>query len=176
MANVKCRYCKNSIDKESAYSPSSKIYYCSEECYTLHEESKKKEEVKDKSDYVKWKDFIKFIYNSNGIDDKYINWVLLMSQTKNIMAEHKDWNYAQLTYVLKYMYEIECINLFSAESNGSIISLLPFYFQSAKEFAIKSQHIKQLVKDFDFDDNIVVVKKGNIDRCKKWREIKLDEL
>ena len=33
MSKVKCRYCKKNIDKESAFSPREKLYFCDQECY-----------------------------------------------------------------------------------------------------------------------------------------------
>ena len=33
MPQVKCRFCKQSIDKESAYNPAPRIFYCNEEHY-----------------------------------------------------------------------------------------------------------------------------------------------
>ena len=34
MSKVKCRYCKEKIDKESAFSPREKLYFCDQECYS----------------------------------------------------------------------------------------------------------------------------------------------
>lgn len=33
MSKVKCRHCKEKIDKESAFSPREKLYFCDQECY-----------------------------------------------------------------------------------------------------------------------------------------------
>lgn len=33
MAKVKCRYCGKNINKDDAYSPKSRLYFCDEECY-----------------------------------------------------------------------------------------------------------------------------------------------
>ena len=121
-------------------------------------------------------DYIQMLYLNQGYSKEQIPWQMLVSQIKNILDENKTWNHAQLRYCLNYMVEIEELNLFNEQSNGSILSLVPFYYTQAREFALKSQHIKQLVKDFDFEDNVITIKKGNIDRCKKWKEIPLDSL
>ncbi len=33
MSKVTCRYCKEKIDKENAFSPREKLYFCDQECY-----------------------------------------------------------------------------------------------------------------------------------------------
>ena len=33
MAKVTCRYCKTKVNKEDAFSPREKLYFCDQECY-----------------------------------------------------------------------------------------------------------------------------------------------
>ena len=39
MSKIKCRHCKKSIDKESAFSPREKLYFCDQECYSKWQKS-----------------------------------------------------------------------------------------------------------------------------------------
>lgn len=125
---------------------------------------------KDKEDYVKLTDYIQSLYTQQGIDKKMIPWKIITAQTKQIMTEDKTLNYAQLLYILKYMVDILGMNLFSEEYNGSILNLVPYYINEAREFCIKCKDIRQLASEFDFTENIRVVKVGNREKKIKFME------
>lgn len=176
MSKVKCRYCKKQIDdKDNAYKVGKASYYCNEECYnnamTKRNKAKDKYEPIDPSDRRVYTDYIVKIYTDNGYDKSEINWTLLMSQTKNILQEHEVWSYSTLQYILYYMYEVLGLNLFSEESNGSILSLLPFYGIEAEKFFNQTQEIEESIKNFDFNDNEIVIKKSCCDRKKKYIDL-----
>lgn len=79
-----------------------------------------------------------------------------------------------IKYVLFYMYEIIQVNLFDEKSNGSILALLPFYFNEARDFCKKQKEIKDAVNKFEFDDEVIVMKKSN--KRRYWDDININEL
>lgn len=179
---VKCRHCKKSIDKTTAYSPSPKIYYCSEECF--NEQKNKFKPDKSKNDGTPnprrvLTDFIQSIYLKQGFDNSDIPWTLITSVLKNIMDtytdyEEKPYSYGGIKYCLWYMKEVEEINLFGEMSN-TILALVPFNYDKSKKYFYQCQEIKKMVKEFEFDDKIITIKKsGNIGN--RVREIDIDSL
>ena len=128
---------------------------------------------KEKEDYVKLTDYILELHLNQGFDKRDINWSIITKQIKNYMDEDKSLTYAQISYVLKYMVEILELNLFNEEFNGSILNLVPYYIQEAKEFCLKCKDIRESVKGFDFTDEIRIVRiSGN--RDKKVEEMSFD--
>ena len=120
---------------------------------------------KEKEDYKILTNYIQSLYIQQGFDKSDIKWVIMTSQIKNMMSENKSLTYAQLKYILWYMVEILELNLFNEEFNGSILNLVPYYIQEAKEFCLKCKDIRESVKGFDFSDDIRVVRvSGNRDK------------
>ena len=124
---------------------------------------------KDKEDYRALTDVIQNIYLKQSYDKKSIPWDLLTAQIRNMMVDHKEYKYSAIKYVLEYMVNTLELNLFTEESNGSILSLVPYYYNEARDFCIKCAEIKKLAKEFDFTPNVRVVKVGN--RDKKIKEM-----
>ena len=162
---AKCRCCGKEIDKETAYKVGKASYYCNEECYNKVMAKRNKNKVKyepqestDRRDYT---DYIQKIYLDNGYDKSEIPWTLIGAQTKNILSEHEIWSYATLQYILYYMYEVLELNLFTEESNGSILSLIPFYGVEAEQYYNQCTEINKQIDGFEFNDNKIVVKKSN---------------
>lgn len=124
---------------------------------------------KDKEDYVKLTDLIQSLYIQQGYNKRSIPFPMITSQIKNILSDNKDYKYSGITYTLNYMVNTLELNLFNEESNGSILSLVPYYYNEAREFCIKCAEIKKLANEFDFTPNIRVVKVGN--RDKKIKEM-----
>ena len=116
---------------------------------------------KDKEDYVKLTDYIQLLHIQNGIDKNSIKWNIMTAQIKNYMADNKSLTYAQIKYVLWYMVEILELNLFDESFNGTILNLVPYYINEAKEFCIKCKDIKKLANEFDFTENVKIVKVRN---------------
>lgn len=127
---------------------------------------------KDKEDYVKLTDYIQLLHIQNGIDKNSIKWNIMTAQIKNYMADNKSLTYAQIRYILFYMVEILELNLFDESFNGTILNLVPYYINEAKEFCIKCKDIKKLANEFDFAENVKIVKVGN--RSKKVEEMSFD--
>ena len=171
----KCRYCGKQLDKDTAYKVGKASYYCNEECYNKvmakRNKAKAKYELKENSDRLEYTDYIQRIYLENGYDKSEINWTLLMSQTKNILQEHEVWSYITLHYILYYMYEVLELNLFSEESNGSILSLLQFYGLEAEKYFNQTKEIEKSINEFDFTDNEIVIKKSCGGKKKKYIDI-----
>ena len=172
---AKCRCCGKEIDKETAYKVGKASYYCNEQCYSVTMAKRNKNKVKyepqestDRRDYT---DYIQKIYLDNGYDKSEIPWALIGAQTKNILSEHEIWSYATLQYILYYMYEVLELNLFSEESNGSILSLLPFYGIEAEKYFNQTKEIEKSIDEFDFNDNEIVIKKNCGDKKKKYIDI-----
>ncbi len=161
----KCRCCGKQLNKDTAYKVGKASYYCNEECYNKvmakRNKAKAKYEPIDPSDRRVYTDYIVKIYTDNGYDKSEIPWQLIGAQTKNILKEHEVWSYLTLQYILYYMYEVLELNLFTEESNGSILSLIPFYGLEAEQYYNQCTEINKQVNEFEFNDNKIVVKKSN---------------
>ena len=161
----KCRCCGKQLDKDAAYKVGKASYYCNEECYNKvmakRNKAKAKYEPIDPSDRRVYTDYIVKIYTDNGYDKSEIPWQLIGAQTKNILQEHEVWSYLTLQYILYYMYEVLELNLFTEESNGSILSLIPFYGLEAEQYYNQCTEINKQIDGFEFNDNKIVVKKSN---------------
>lgn len=180
----KCRNCGKEIDKEHCYKINERSYYCNEECYNekFEKNKAKYKPVKEKPIGTEnprrlFTDYIQKIYMENGYEKNKIGWEIITAQIKNMMAqpEHELWKYEGMQYVLWYMYEIIGVNLFAEESNGSIITLLPFYYQEAQDFYYKVQEISDLVDKFEFEDKEIIVKKSREVKS-KYKEISMEDL
>lgn len=179
MANPKCKQCKQLIPDKSIYIEQDvnkrdgtvdkkRLYFCCDECKVEYEKPKPIVE----NPYNKLLDYIQSLYLSQGYTKQQIPWKVITAQIKQIMTEDKTLTYAQVLYVIKYMVDILELNLFNEEFNGSILNLVPYYINEAKEFCIKCKEIKKLASEFDFEDSVRVVKVGN--RNKKVEEMSFD--
>ena len=172
---AKCRCCGKEIDKETAYKVGKASYYCNEQCYSAtmakRNRNKVKYEPKENTDRRDYTDYVQKIYLDNGYDKSEIPWTLIGAQTKNILSEHEIWSYATLQYILYYMYEVLELNLFAEESNGSILSLLPFYGIEAEKYFNQTKEIEKSIDEFDFNDNEIVIKKSCGGKKKKYIDI-----
>ena len=176
MANPKCKQCKQPIPNKSIYIEQDvnkrdgtvdkkRLYFCCDECKAEYEKPKPIVE----NPYNKLLDYIQSLYLSQGYTKQQIPFKVITAQIKQIMSEDKTLNYAQLKYTLKYMVEILQMNLFDESFNGTILNLVPYYINEAKEFCIKCKDIRKMASEFDFDDKVKVVKVGN--RNKKIEEM-----
>lgn len=181
MAKVKCRHCKLQIDRDDAYSTKPKVYFCSEECYNKYNtkvvKTIAKKEPKPPSDRRLLTDLILEYYLEQGVDKKTINWSLETARIKNILDEHKDekWKDTGLTYTLKYMHDVEHVDLFSNESQ-CVMSLVPFYYNEAQEHYNKIVEIEDQLEDFKFDLEPIIVHTSNNKSTKKYKKIPIDSL
>ena len=150
------------------------VYYCNEEHYNNSLEEKSKSKAKSKSnyddEYSKLTSYIKQLYVDNGHSVTNINWAMITAQIKNI-KNSLETTYVWIRYTLWYMVEIKEVNLFD-DYGGSILNLVKFYYVEAKDYWQKTKEIKELSDEFDFEDNVVVMKKSV--PKKKYKEIDFD--
>ena len=169
MSKVKCRYCKKEIDKNTAYSPVSGMYYCNENHYLSALEKKKntsKHSYKsaDGTDRRAFTDAIQDLYvNQYGWDKKKINWQILMSQCNSLLKNNPSWTYDTILYIIWYEQEILGLNLICKDSHWSPFSLVDYYALDAEMYYNECSEIQKSVENYNFDeDNIVIKKKNNI--------------
>ena len=177
---VKCRYCKQEIDKETAYHPSGRLYFCNMEHYKKQCNKEKYKSPKTNRDGSTNErraltDYIQDYYISQGYDKHDINWQLITAQIKNQIDEY-GFKYSGMLLTLKYMVEIKEMNLLDNKSN-SVVSLIPFEYNNAKNNWIETENIKKEVESFDFTDKeITVVKRIDKNRKKLYNSIDLNTL
>lgn len=169
----KCRYCKKEIEKDNSYKVGKASYYCNQECYELSQN--KKDKPQTDSSRRQLTDYIQDYYLDNGYNKNEINWNLLASQIKNLVD--KGMKYSGIKYCLWYMIEIKEMNLFNDDFNGSILNLVDFYYEESKRYWKQTDDIKKEIEQFDFEDNVVIVKKP-LDKYNKkcYNKIDLNEL
>jgi len=183
MANSKCKLCHKVLDKSSAYIyqktvSSPKMYFCDQSEFDIYiaeinrvklENKKKYKPDKVKSDGTPnprriLTDAIQSIYLESGYKNSDIPWKLITAVIKNLIDNYKDYEdepYSEkgIKSCLEYMKDIEEVNLFDDASN-TILALVPFSYDKNKKYRYWCIDIKQAVKNFNFDDNVVVVKKN----------------
>lgn len=172
---VKCKYCHKEIDKETAYNPAPRMYYCNKECYELSEtKNKKKYKPQKGTERRSCTDYIKEIYLNNNYTEEYMSqsfWAMIGSQLSNIVNEYNT-KYSAIKYTLWYMIEIKGLNLFNENFNGSILNLVGFYLDEAKQYYKDTQQIKQEINNFNFDEKEIIVHRTISNKEKK--EISFD--
>ena len=183
---VTCRFCKKKINKSMALKVGDRSYYCNETCHKKQEDKIKYKPSKVKSDGQinerrKVTDWIMEYYVSQGVDKHDINWGLITAQLKNIMEEKvliddemRNLKYSGILLTLKYLVDIEGKNLLNNES-GSVLGLVPSNYIRAKNDYLKTKEIEKAINEFDFNDDVVVIKK-NVDKKSKYKEIDIEKL
>lgn len=164
---MKCKHCGKELTKEEAYNPSPRNYYCNKFCF---DERERKRLGEGKTKKIKYKpkddgnprriftDKVQSIYINYGWDKNKINWQMICGNALNILKEHENWSYDTLTYILYYMHDILGLNLISEESNYSPLSLLPYYAIEAEEYYNQTESIKESIENFDFNEEIKIIK------------------
>ena len=179
MTQVKCRYCGKSIDRDSAYKVGKSSYYCNETHY-LNKQDESRNDIKYKatkgSDRRILTDYIVEIYLDAGYKKDEIPWNVLMQKTKQLMDKF-GYKYSGIKLTLEYEREIRGLNLLDDRSNGICLNFIEYDYEFAKQNYIETKNIEQAIQDFDFEENIIVVKKGIEKGNKKWyNEINVDEI
>lgn len=162
MSKVKCRQCKNEIEKDNAIKDGKALYFCCQDCYDKYIENRNKKKIKyepkENTDRLKLTNYIQELYLNEGFSKNEIPWQMMMTQTKKMIDEYK-YSYASIKYVLWYEVEILGLNLFNEQYNGSILNLIPYHFQEAKDFCEKNIELKKEIENFDFTDEVIVINK-----------------
>lgn len=153
----KCKYCKREIELKPIYKirlegQKTISSFCNEECYNLYINQ-------PKDPQVVLTDYIQELYINNGYDRSKINWLLIIKQVKNLLKENKSWKHSGIKYTLWYMVEILEMNLFNGEFNGSILNLVPYYYNEAKDFCLEKHELDKRYKEVEFEEEEVIIKK-----------------
>ena len=179
-STVKCRFCKKEIEKDNAYKVGQKLYFCNKEHYLSQCNKDKYKSPKINKDGTtnsrrQLTDWIQNYYIQQGYDKHDINWQLITAQIKNQIDEY-GFKYQGMLLTLKYMTEIKCMNLLDDRS-VSVVSLIPFEYNNAKNNWLETENIKKEIDNFDFSDNEIIVKKS-IDKEKKkvYNSIDMEKL
>lgn len=175
---VKCKYCGKEVEKDKAYNPKPKCYYCNENHYLSaleKQKQNKKHSFKspEGSDRRNYTDTIQNLYIYYGWDKDKINWQTIMAQTNRLLKDNSKWTYDTILYILEYEQEILGLQLITKESNWSPLSLVDYHYIDAKKYWEECESIKQSIDGFDFEDkNIIITKTQNYK--KKYKEIDLN--
>ena len=80
---------------------------------------------------------------------------------KNIIDNHKDqkYTYQSILYVLKYMNMIG-INLFDERSNGSVLSLVEYYYNEARQYCIDTNRLKKVFEKVELNEEPIIITKN----------------
>ena len=177
---VKCRYCKKDIDKDTAYSPKSGMYYCNENHYLSSLEKKKnttKHSYKsaEGTDRRAFTDAVQDLYvNTYGWNKRNIKWQILMSQVNNLLKANPSWTYDTILYIMWYMHDILGINLICKESNWSPFSLVDYYALDAENFYNECTEIQNSVENYNDDKQVIIKSKEN--KKLKYKPISMEDL
>jgi hypothetical protein len=118
----------------------------------------------DKILYRKLTDYLQEVYlQTVGYEPP---WALFMTQIKDIKKNY-DINYDVILLVLKYMIQIEGIDITDKDTLG----LVPYYVDRANQYIEKYKSIRQSIKDFKYDERTITIKsKSAIQRRHKKNE------
>lgn len=105
----------------------------------------------DKILYRKLTDYLQEVYlQTVGYEPP---WALFMTQIKDIKKNY-DINYDVILLVLKYMIQIEGIDITDKDTLG----LVPYYVDRANQYIEKYKSIRQSIKDFKYDEHTITIK------------------
>lgn len=120
----------------------------------------------EKSDYTKLTDYIQSLYfNAGALSNDDIPWNTLMTQTKDLVKKYQ-LTYADILTILKYMVQLKNIDITDRDTLG----LIPYYIDETNRYIQKYKEIKQIVKNFEFKEDIITVKPHNQIRYKRKNE------
>ena len=179
---VKCGFCKQEIDKETAYVVKGLKrcqYFCDENHFKAQENKKtyKPEKIKPNgspNERRELTDWVQDYYISRGYEKHTINWNLEMATLKN-MLEKYGYKISGILLTLKYMCDILDRELLT-EDNNSIFALVPFYYDECKRNYIETREIQKKIKEFDDGDIVVVSKQFNKNDARLYNEIDIGGL
>jgi hypothetical protein len=105
----------------------------------------------DKVLYRKLTDYLQEVYlNTVGYEPP---WALFMTQIKDI-KNHYDINYDKILEVLKYMNQIEGIDITDKDTLG----LVPYYVDRTNRYVEKYKTIRKIVKEFEPNEKTIIIK------------------
>lgn len=108
----------------------------------------------DKILYRKLTDYLQEVYlQTVGYEPP---WALFMTQIKDIKKNY-DINYDVILLVLKYMIQIEGIDITDKDTLG----LVPYYVDKANQYIEKYKSVRQSIKDFQYNEHTIKIKQQN---------------
>lgn len=108
----------------------------------------------DKILYRKLTDYLQEVYlQTVGYEPP---WALFMTQIKDIKKNY-DINYDVILLVLKYMIQIEDIDITDKDTLG----LVPYYVDKTNQYIDKYKSVRQSVKDFQYNEHTIKMKQQN---------------
>ena len=180
---VKCAFCKQDIDKETAYVvkglSNRNQYYCDENHYQAQQNKRRYKPQKMKpngtpNERRELTDWVQNYYIDRGYEKHTINWNLEMATLKNMMDKY-DYKISGILLTLQYMSDILGRELLT-EDNNSIFALVPFYYDECKSVYIQTREIQKRIKEFEDDDVVVVSKQFNKNDTRLYDEIDIGGL
>lgn len=159
MPNVKCRYCHKDIDKDSAYNPIPRSYYCNQDHYERHQKKKANYEKyvqnkynQPKTENIDLNNTVKYIKDILGD----INEAVVKRQIIKLIESNHTYKGIELT--IDYAINILSLNL---DPKYGISYIVEKYYNETKKYWMKKQKIKKKISEFNFNNdeiNIVEVK------------------
>ena len=105
----------------------------------------------DKILYRKLTDYLQEVYlQTVGYEPP---WALFMTQIKDIKKNY-DINYDKILQVLKYMIQIEGIDITDKDTLG----LVPYFVDKTNRYIEDFKSIKQITKEFKYNENTIIIK------------------
>ena len=121
----------------------------------------------DKILYRKLTDYLQEVYlQTVGYEPP---WALFMTQIKDIKKNY-DINYDVILLVLKYMIQIEGIDITDKDTLG----LVPYYVDRANQYIEKYKSIRQSIKDFKYDEHTIAIKGQSITQRRHKKNERFD--
>lgn len=119
----------------------------------------------DKVLYRKLTDYLQEVYlKTVGYEPP---WALFMTQIKDI-KNHYDINYDKILEVLKYMNQIEGIDITDKDTLG----LVPYYVDKTNRYIEKYRTIRKIVKEFEPNEQTIIIKPSQkVQRPHKKNEV-----
>lgn len=179
---VTCKYCSKEIPISTAWKekPTSRTYFCNENCFLLLNEDKKNTKAHSTksgigSDRRILTDYVQLLFIRAGFDKHNIDWSTLMRSCNNILKEHLEWDFITILYVLRYMVEIEQIDLITPESYYNPFALVEFYAKKAENYWTDMNRLECSLEGVDFKDDVKVIKLSHKKR-RFGKEISFEDL
>ena len=117
---------------------------------------------KEKEEYRKLTDYIQLVYNNMGL---YPPWALFMTQIKDIKKNYNI-NYINILHIIQYMIQVENIDITDRDTLG----LIPYYIDKTNMYIEQYKNHKNILKDFEFKENVITIKPQTMSRFKKKNE------
>lgn len=118
-------------------------------------------------------DWIQNYYIRCGWDKNDINWNMITAQIKN-MEDKYNYTDLGLLYTMWFMSSIKDIYLLNDCDNGSILNLIPFYYDSAQTYYKRDKELEKIYSEYDFKDEIRVIDKSDYVQERKKLNIDFD--